>query len=251
LFDRWTVGEELINFALDKLPFMYAIPGQHDLPLHNMDLIHKSAFWTMVMAKRIQLIKPGGHAIDGKIILHGFPWGSPIQPIDNDKEGFHIAVCHQYFWTGVHHYPGASKNKQAKAMKEFIQGYDAVLFGDNHKGFLTQVNGIPVMNCGTFMRRASDEVDYRPQVGFIHSDGSIDPYYLPIEGEEFMTLDEEASYIREVLKSSDLDDLMTDIQSLKSSNFDFVQALEEAMDKADTSAAVRAIVIEAIEKGKL
>jgi enoyl-CoA hydratase/carnithine racemase len=44
---------------------------------------------------------------------------------------------------------------------------------------------------------------------------------------------------------------MTDIQSLKSSNFDFVQALEEAMDKADTSAAVRAIVIEAIEKGKL
>ena len=48
IFDKWNSPPELINFAIEHLPKGHAIPGQHDLPLHNYEDIRKSAYWTLV-----------------------------------------------------------------------------------------------------------------------------------------------------------------------------------------------------------
>ena len=55
IFDRWNASPELINFAMKYLPIVdtYAIPGQHDLPLHNYEDMEKSAYGVLKRAGTI------------------------------------------------------------------------------------------------------------------------------------------------------------------------------------------------------
>ena len=45
VFDRWNSPPELINFAIKNMPPMWAVPGQHDLPHHRLDEVHRSGLW--------------------------------------------------------------------------------------------------------------------------------------------------------------------------------------------------------------
>lgn len=136
VFDNWYCSPELINFALQHLPKMYAIPGQHDLPLHNYDLIYKSAFWTLVETEKVQLLEPNHPYRVGKTILYGFPYGFPIKPLKNPEKDFlHIAVIHDYLWIEGSSYPNAPTEKNvSKTYKNFV-GYDVIISGDNHQSF--------------------------------------------------------------------------------------------------------------------
>jgi DNA repair exonuclease SbcCD nuclease subunit len=58
VFDYWKSSPELINFAIVHMPECYAVPGQHDLPNHNYNDLHKSAYWTLVEAKIIKHLDP-------------------------------------------------------------------------------------------------------------------------------------------------------------------------------------------------
>jgi DNA repair exonuclease SbcCD nuclease subunit len=51
VFDRWNAPAELINFAIDHMPTgVLSVPGNHDLPNHDLDQIERSAYWTLVRA---------------------------------------------------------------------------------------------------------------------------------------------------------------------------------------------------------
>jgi len=41
VFDNWNISAEMATWAIENMPTMYAIPGQHDLPSHNLELIKK------------------------------------------------------------------------------------------------------------------------------------------------------------------------------------------------------------------
>ena len=53
IFNRWNANPELINFLIEELPILHAIPGNHDLPNHSFDEIERSAYWTLVKAGKI------------------------------------------------------------------------------------------------------------------------------------------------------------------------------------------------------
>ena len=143
VFDKWNPPPELINFVIDKLPERcYGIPGQHDLPNHSYDEIHRSAFWTLVLSGKLTEIPPDeSYSIpDSKVICYPFPWGFPIKPNKHYGGGgcwTHLAVCHSYIWTddGNGH-PEASKDQRTSKYRKKLRGYDCAVFGDNHKGFL-------------------------------------------------------------------------------------------------------------------
>ena len=74
--DHWNQPPELINFLIDELPEnIYGIPGQHDLPNHSYDHIHRSAYWTLVEAGKINDIKYPNRMIvpDQNLALYSFP----------------------------------------------------------------------------------------------------------------------------------------------------------------------------------
>jgi hypothetical protein len=184
IFDKWNAPPELVNFALEHLPDgMISIPGQHDLPNHRLDLMHKSGYGVLARSgKIIDLHKKKRHIGTG-FTAHGFPWGVDPVPLSDRPCRHHveIAVIHQYIWIPGCSYKDAPAKNRLKHFLPLVKGYDAVLVGDNHMGW----NKGAVWNNGAFLRRKLDEIPYRPRVGVLHSDNTIHPHFLNTSNDVF------------------------------------------------------------------
>ena len=262
IFDLWygAIGKgasELINFAMEHLPKGFAIPGQHDLPLHNYSDIKKSAYWTLEKAKVIHDIKPFTHKTFGiekeNFVLYGYPYGNELLPLirKNDNK-IHIAVIHEYKWIDGHSYLTAPNEqrlgrKKAKFTNGKWNGYDIVVYGDNHKGFMYQFPNCKTQffNCGSFMRRHSDEIDYKPQVGLLTDRGEIKPWRLDT------SKDKHISGVH-IPKEAELDmtAFIQGLEELGDTALDFGEAVKRFFEKNNTSKKVIDIILEAMEKEK-
>jgi len=255
IFEKSDPKPELINFAIENLPRVYAIPGNHDLKNHRYDEIEKSAYWTLVKAGRIKNLNPeysyrdqegnrDGYP-DGKLVLFAFPWGFNIESLnDHDKDRtdvVYIAVIHHYIYTNKSNsYPGVSEDNHLSKFRKKLEGYDAVVSGDNHIGFQ---NG-KVFNAGTLMRRHINEIDYKPQIGLLHSDGTITPHYLDTSKDLF--LDEHLAKAKEN-QELDISRFLQELKSLGSDSLDFKDTVNRYMDSQKTDDDVRTMVLDSIE----
>ncbi len=248
LFDRWNAPAELINFALANAPHMYALPGQHDLPNHSYKDIRRSAYWTLVEAGKIENIPPLGEVnIQGvqPIRLHGFPFGFPIQPLDNPHDLIlEIAVVHSYWWiknTGYHNAPDSSR---VGMHKDRFRGYDVVVIGDNHTPWHCKVGDTLLWNNGGFMRRKIDEVDYQPSVGLLHADGTITRHFLDCSKDKFLEPEKRTG----VLELEGMQDFIEEVNQLSDSVIDFEDALKRFCHRKRIHPDVRKYVLQAMEK---
>ncbi len=248
IFDRWNSSAELINWALDHLRPMYAIPGQHDLPTHNYELIHKSAYATLAKARNSQrgiydLIPGEMHGIQD-LNVQAFPWGCPLtHPKSPRKDRLNVALVHQYVWVVGKTYPGAPKDATVSAQGKALKGWDVVIYGDNHKGFLTTKGKTTVFNCGTLQRRKSDEIGYRPQVGLLYSDGSIKAHELDVSAD----IIEETSDVLEPKEDMELEEFLEELTKLQDSKLDFEEAMKRLLRETKPKALVRELILEAMK----
>jgi len=245
IFDRWNSNAELINFALEYLPPCYAIPGQHDLPNHNMDDVGRSAYWTLVKAGKICDLS-GEVITHGNVTMHGFGWNQSITPLPAKKTirgSIHLAVCHSYIYNKGNSYPGAPKELSVQGYTKNLLGYDAAVFGDNHKGFLDGY----LLNCGTFMRRKADEVDYSPQIGLLTNDGEIITVELDCSEDLFLERSADITMTEETLVG--LLEFSRSLTGLSSDSVDFKVQLKQFMARNGTAANVQDKVMEAISGG--
>lgn len=193
IFDKWDPGAELINFALDHLPCMYAVPGQHDLPAHSYEDMSRSAYGTLMRAGKIIDLCPGVdvRVPESPLVLTGVPWAHEITPPGEIlPDDINLAVVHKYIWVKGASFPGAPTKSRAKMFKHDLAPFNAALFGDNHKGFTVLVGDTYVHNNGGFMRRKSDEVDYHPAIGLLMADGSVRRLRLKADIDEFAEREE-------------------------------------------------------------
>ncbi|MCH8068351.1 MAG: metallophosphoesterase family protein [Candidatus Marinimicrobia bacterium] len=256
IFDKWNSPPELINFALRNLPRMYAVPGQHDLPLHNYGDRNKSAFWTLVEAGLVTPLRPNkseGITLDAKRInltVHGFPWGFSIKEPRPNPHRLIIGIVHQYLWIDNHTYPGApEKMKATKARKDF-EGYDVLVFGDNHKGFLTTRGNTVIFNCGGLMRRAADEIDYQPQIGLLHKSGEVEVVLLDTTQDKIKPVGPTSDPVDDIkapVDNMELQEFLNELTGLEETTLDFVEAMKRAIRKKKPSPEVRKILLEAME----
>jgi len=264
IFDRWNPPPELINFVMrlfdevcvdpqDYGTGVYSIPGQHDLPNHQLSQIHRSAYGSLVQAKMVtDLHTPIEiHANQVNLILHPFPWGVPITPrvrVEARYPTIHLAVVHSFIWVPGCGYEGAPVGKLSSSYAESLAGYDAAVFGDNHQGFSRdEMCGdaiCRVVNCGTFLRRRIDEVKYQPRVGLLYDDGTIKEHYLDVAQDKF--LEEPLARIHERLEI-DATKLLDGFRSLGSDSLDFRQALQICFELQSTDKAVRDIVMDCMK----
>ena len=267
IFDKWNSPAELINWAMLHLPpRMYVIPGQHDLPEHNIDNIYRSAYETLVRANKIKNIEYEQgefecgfgmfeQVVDPDMFLWGFPFGTLFFANEYKSKNLKIAIVHDYVWIGKHKYPNAPEEKEIpkvikKNNKHIINGkyygYDVIVYGDNHDGFLTYIGDTTIFNCGTLMRRKSDEVDYEPMVGLLYSDGTVEPHYLDISKDIHLTADEVKE--AEALEEIDMEVFADELRKLGSSALDFVDTMKRFWGENKTRQKVQDITLKAMEK---
>jgi len=249
IFDKWNSPPELINFALEHLPFMYAVPGQHDLPAHNYEERYRSSYDTLVRAGRIQNLKPYlSVRITDKLWVTGFPWGFPLKPCTNlhiKKGELMVAVCHHFIWSSKKNgFTGIGMDTHTRNLAGKMDGFDVALFGDNHKGFLTKTGELTILNNGGFMRRSVDQIEYTPSFGVLYGDGSVKRVALETEGFDYF--DEVRT--DKTSTSINMDSLMKQLNTASVEGYSFRDILLKRMLRNKTSKEIQTIIKECIDE---
>lgn len=250
VFDRWQNPAELVNFVIRLFRGLevYAIPGQHDLPNHIYEDMYRSSYGTLVEAGAIVNVDNPDFRAGDNLRIYPVAWGFDIW---NCKEHQSSEVCllaaHRYVWLNERTcYPGAPPEQNIAVLKKQLQGYDAAVFGDNHKGFLTQTGNCNVLNCGTFIPRKSDERDYKPRFGLLMDDGTIEVVYLDTTRDKWIDPDD---CIAEPSDDVDIEGLIGRLRSLGADSLDFRDAVRRHMESTGTPGDVRTIVENALDGG--
>lgn len=233
IFDKWNPSVEAINFLLDAMPKKcYAIPGNHDLPSHVYENRHRAGYGVLIKSGRLFDVLPR------------FP--------DNWLKGSHcpggLLLCHSYIWIDGKGYENAPEECRMSKYMPMMEGYRTVAFGDNHQGFkwsgYNREQKIDVFNCGTLLRRKRDEREYRPQVGLLMEDGSVEPYYLDVSEDKWL---EDRDFTSAVLEQWDPNAFIKDLGELASDPLNFRERLLQVMNSSDMNPSVKAAILEALD----
>lgn len=254
IFDKWNPSPEVINAVMSMMshPEIYAIPGQHDLPYHRYADLHKSAYWTLVQAKKIIHMPPTSMLRIGNLRVHPFPFGTDIVSPKTKVSGYiNVAICHKYIWSdNKNSFVDAPRENFISNIRDSVEGYTVAVFGDNHQGFTFRLGkytpgkeflGTRVLNCGGFMCRNSDQKEYRPRIGFIWSDGLVSSEYMPLNDK---WLDRQELKLSENLE---LDQFMSVLAEESDITFDFPFAIKSYFLKNKIPKIIQAIVLKALE----
>lgn len=249
LFDRWNPAPELLNFALRYLPDgMLCVPGQHDLPNHNIKDLYRSGYGVLVQAEKIKTlsgVKPTTIATTEKnVLIYGFGWEEEITaPYIAEKDALKIAVIHQYVWREGDCYPDAPKDQYFGKMWSKLKGYDVAVFGDNHRGFSEHKGATLIYNCGGFIRRKSDELNYIPAVGLLYADGSIMRHKLDTSNDRFHDNPKD-----EPKDGVDLQNFIENLEGLGEQGLDFRAAIKHFLDSEKVDKETRKIITASLEQ---
>lgn len=248
IFDRWNAPPELINFALKHLPDgMICVPGQHDLPNHRYDDVHRSGYGVLKQTGKIEDVHQMELIVEhnGKcsFSIHGFGWGQPVQPRKETAHLLQVALIHQYCWTSDLCYPGAPQEANASAFKKQLKGYDVAVFGDNHQSFTTKCGDCNVLNTGGFIRRKSDEIDRVPCIGIIYDDGTVKRKKLDTSIDVFQDVQKDRPEV-----PLDLKEFIEGLEGLGEHGLNFVEAVERHLKGDDIDLETKDIILKALAK---
>lgn len=230
VFDKWNPSAELVNFAMGNLPYMYAIPGQHDLRYHSYEERHRGAYGALCKAGKIIDLPAGKyyhHVLGGGYYLRlwAMPWGKYDLPDVTQRKNshdIHLGVLHQYRWSNP-------TNKHAMAedsskLESLFPGLDALLIGDNHIPW--ELPGI--LNHGGFIAQNADQKDYRPHYGVLYADGHIERKSYDTPAPQWV---EEWVPDRQAVAG----DLIMELQNLENASDSFEERLLRAIESQQDS----------------
>lgn len=193
IFDNWkpkelSDGYGLVSWAIEHFPKnVIAIPGQHDLPNHNIDLISKSGYTALVKSGNIQNCS-FIHTIEENTLneeyikVSSFPFGSTLNSIKKEsKKGINIALIHQLVTNDTKEVFIKGATYYSEIFKK-MKGYDLIVSGDNHKTFVQQYEGQLLVNPGSMMRMKANQIDHKPCVFlWFAEDNTVEQCFFPIE----------------------------------------------------------------------
>lgn len=177
----------LLEWTINKFEGykIIVIPGQHDLPNHQLDKWNESGLGVLAAAGSIQLYGVDGNQTDyfDEFQIHFFPYGAKLTAPKEIKSDIQIAMVHQMVIESKELWPGQQATSGLNLLKRFPD-YDLILSGDNHQSFVCQSGqkgGILLVNPGSIMRMTADQIDYEPRVYlYFAEENRVQPVCLPI-----------------------------------------------------------------------
>ena len=260
IFDKWNCSHALVNFAIDNLPSGWAIPGQHDLPWHVSEREDDSAYGTLLKCRTIRPLSSKTPAVFHKLAVLGFGWEQKLTPwksheeILKRKEYIKVALVHKFVWDPSSKVPGAShEGNSFVKLAEELRGFNVAIFGDNHTAFVNETVSPIIVNHGGFIRRNSDEVDKRPAVVVVMSDGSIKLVRRPKEMrrlDKFLPPDELKMLSVEVSPLFSSEEFLNGLKDLSSDSIDFKSFFSAFAKKHKISPGAFRVISSALSKSK-
>jgi len=176
LFHRWKPSPYLLSKAIQHLPDeLVTVPGNHDLPQHNLEMVGKSGLAVLSSATAASVFMHAMAFVFRKIRVYGCPYGEiPEEPAD-------VLIWHVMTYQGKKPWPGC-KDMSAKGILKKYPQYKLILTGHNHIPFVEELDGRLLVNPGSMMRMNADQVNHKPRVYLWYAEtNTVEPVYYPIE----------------------------------------------------------------------
>lgn len=189
---NWLLAE-FIHRVRDHwaVPMIFAVPGQHDLPNHDIDQWKHSGIGVLDRSGVVEMmgtdLKMKPRTIKEGTIFP-FCFGTKVGHIKReDYQGPSIAMTHALVTSGEKGdiletiYLEDQYYRGPTLLKDFPE-YDLILTGDNHKPFVLEREGRILVNPGSMMRTATDQIDHKPRIYLWYAkERRVEPIYLPIK----------------------------------------------------------------------
>lgn len=189
LLDNWKPSPMLLALIIKNIPNrFYTVVGNHEIPKHNLNLMHKSGLAVLWEAKKI-IILPGvhyGQTPERKVIRQDLLTGSYYEEflpdtISIQHKGLNVLIWHVMTYQGRRPWPGCTDSPARKLLKQYPK-YDLILTGHNHKTFVEQLDGRLLVNPGSIFRLSANQVNHKPSVFLWYAaTNTVEQVFLPIE----------------------------------------------------------------------
>jgi DNA repair exonuclease SbcCD nuclease subunit len=229
LFHHWKPSPWLLSMVITNLPDkFYTLLGQHDIPQHNLELVHKCGVYTLELAGKLTILN-GTHFEQEPIeIAHS------TLPLD-------ILVWHHLTYL-TPPYPGATGGNAESILKKYSQ-FRLIVTGDNHCSFTIEKNGRRLVNTGNLTRQTADQIDFKPCVWLWYNDNSVQQVFLPIEegvvSREHLVVKQE--------RDSRIDAFISKLNDKYEVSLSFENNLEQFFKTNDISKEVKQIIYTNLE----
>ena len=254
IFNHWKPSPKLLSWAFENIPdYVIAIPGNHDLPAHNLANIDKSGIHTLASGGKIDLLTKG-HGIRKKITtpngfeieIFGFPFGTPLRNIKTSNS-YQIAVIHSFVYQGKESFPGAALvGDTASSLCKSLNGFDLIITGDNHQTITAQVKDTILVNAGSITRTTASQTKHKPCVFLWYAEThTIEQVFLPIEEDVISREHIEAEEQKKERTSVFIQRLSEDIEISNS----FKHNMKMYLSKNKVSKDIKNLIWEACEHG--
>lgn len=187
LLHKARVSPWLERFLINNLPNNYiTVPGNHDIPNHNIELYDKSSLSVLEASERLIVLSDGKQTNEIKFGIYGLEYGNnkKIKPLFvHDKIVKSILIFHTMTWKGREPYPGAAREGcGATALLKKYPEFDLIVTGHNHQSFVVEYEGRLLVNPGSAMRMTTDQINHRPCVYLWNAESNaVEPMYYPIK----------------------------------------------------------------------
>lgn len=253
VLDKWKVSPWLESWFIEHWTGypLYVVPGQHDLPQHNIDLLDRSSLNVLRSAGVVHIIEEGEplrvapQASMVPVYLHGYPFGARTGRLATKTRdcGRHIAVVHEMTYKSKLPWPGCKADNADKLLKK-MAGYDLVLTGDNHKPCTAEAGGRHLVNPGSFMRMTAGQIDHKPRVYLYYaSDNTYEKVYVP-QGTGCINREH---IEHEQQRDDRIDAFVKRLKDDVEIGMSFKANLVKAMDAGSTRPSVRKLVYEVMD----
>ena len=159
LFHHWKPSPRLLSKCIEELPYMFVIPGNHDLPNHNLNLLEKSGLFTLEKAEIIKICS---------VELE--------KPFLFQKD---IAIMHKL----INH---SQSDNSAKSILRKYKKFKLILTGDNHETFDASINNRLLINPGSLTRQTANQKNHKPCIYIIDIETmGFEIIEIPIENNVF------------------------------------------------------------------
>lgn len=185
IFDNWKPSPWLLAFAARFMPELDVIvPGNHDLPAHNINRLEYSGVWVLDSFAYCNLLKNVESNIrlrKWNFVVHGFPYEFDLKSYSGKSEYPKVAIIHKFVYKGRKPFPGATGG--CSSIMKKLKGYDLIVSGDNHIPFTHKnKDGQLLVNPGSLFRLTADQINHKPRVYLWYAEeNEAEPIYIPIE----------------------------------------------------------------------
>ena len=109
LFDQWKPSPRLLAWAIETLPKnIITTPGNHDMPQHNIELLHKSGLAVLEAADIINVLAGGDRLALSEFSVFGYAWRDKVPQKEIKIKGRKVAIIHDMIYMKHEGWPVAA-----------------------------------------------------------------------------------------------------------------------------------------------